>query len=108
MYIVFTISWTDEVLTLEINAAKPGGDWIGATRLGALSIEETGKFDSVRVSAAPQGVASWTLNARELNANACSGGNGNKAGNRELCLSGTPILLGNDMVFTFTFTGNPT
>lgn len=105
--VVFTSSWTSNVLTLEIDAAKPGGDWTGATRLGALSIKDIGKYDSVTVSAAPKGVESWTLNARELNANGCRGGNGNNAGNRELCLSGTPILLGDDMVFTFTFTGNP-
>ncbi|MEN3278509.1 MAG: hypothetical protein V7631_4299 [Massilia sp.] len=105
--VVFTASWTDKVVTLEIDAARAGGDWTGATRLGALSIKEIGRFDSVAVSAAPKGVESWTLNARELNAHGCSGGNGNKAGNRELCLSGTPSLLGDDMVFTFTFTGKP-
>lgn len=105
--VVFTTNWTGNVLTLEIDAAKPGGDWAGATMLGALGIKDIGRFDSVTVSAAPDGVASWTLDARELNANGCSGGNGNKGGNKELCLSGTPILLSDDMVFTFTFTGKP-
>lgn len=103
--VVFTTTWTNNVLTLEIDAAKRTGDWTGATMLSALSIKDIGRFNSVSVSAAPKGVSSWALSARELNANGCSGGKGN--GSKGICLSGAPIQLTDDMVFKFAFTGAP-
>lgn len=103
--VVFTTSWTDNVLTLEIDAAKHSGDWTRAVSLSALSLKDIGSYQSVRVSAAPAGAGDWTLSARELNANGCGGGNGAKRSNRALCLSGDAIALSDDMVFTFTFSG---
>lgn len=103
--VVFTTSWTDNVLTLEIDAAKHSGDWTRAVSLSALSLKDIGTYKSVSVSAAPNGASDWTLNARELNANGCGGGGTAKRNNRALCLSGDAIALGDNMVFTFTFSG---
>lgn len=103
--VVFTTSWTDNVLTLEIDAAKHSGDWTRAVSLSALSLKDIGTYKNVSVSAAPNGASDWTLNARELNANGCGGGGTAKRNNRALCLSGDAIALGDNMVFTFTFSG---
>lgn len=104
--VVFTTSWTDNMLTLEIDAAARSGNWSGAALLGALSLKDIGRFDSVSVSAAPKGAEGWQLSARELNAKGCAGG-GAKRGDSALCLSGAPIALRDDMVFRFAFTGTP-
>ena len=101
----FTSSWSGNVLTLEIDAANPTGSWAGATSLGALQFKDLGSFDSVALTAAPQGATHWTLSSNELNANGCTGGG--HAGT-SLCYSGTPVALADDMVFQFTFSGgNP-
>jgi hypothetical protein len=101
----FTSSWTDNVLTLEIDAAHPTGDWSRATTIGALQLKDIGAFDSVTVSAAPAGVTNWTLSAKELNANGCSGGGHAGA---SLCFSGDHVALSDDMVFKFAFNGGAT
>lgn len=103
--VVFTTTWSNNVLTLEIDAASRSGDWTRATMLSALSIKDIGSYGSVSVSAAPKGVDGWALTGHELNANGCSGGKGN--GTKGVCLSGAPIKLTDDMVFKFTFTGSP-
>lgn len=100
--VVFTTTWANNVLTLEIDAARHSGNWSGATMLGALSLKEVGSFQSVSVKAAPQGAAAWELNARELNADGCAGG---AHAGKGLCLSGAPIALADNMVFSFAFTG---
>lgn len=41
----FTSSWTDSVLTLEIDAAKRTGDWSKATAIGALQLKDIGNFE---------------------------------------------------------------
>jgi hypothetical protein len=102
--VVFTTTWTNNVLTLEIDAAKHSGDWSGATSLGALSLKDIGSFSSVSMTAAPQGATAWRLSAKELNAKGCAGGGGSRT-STALCISGTPIALTDNMVFTFTFTG---
>jgi hypothetical protein len=102
--VVFTTTWTSKVLTLEIDAARHSGDWSSATMLGALSLKDLGSFTSVSVTAAPNGVDAWTLNSKELNAKGCAGGGAARSGTA-LCLSGAPIALADNMVFTFTFTG---
>lgn len=102
--VVFTTSWAENVLTLEIDAAKHTGDWTNAVSLSALSLKDIGSFKSVSVTAAPVGASDWSLGAKELTANGCTGGGGKRA-SRALCLSGDAIALSNDMVFTFTFSG---
>jgi hypothetical protein len=72
--VVFTTSWTNNVLTLEIDAGQHSGDWTRATMLGALSIKDIGNFTSVTVTAAPKGVDAWKMSSRELNAKGCAGG----------------------------------
>lgn len=104
--VVFTTSWANNVLTLEIDAAGRSGDWTRATMLGALSLKDIGSFTSVSVTAAPKGVGAWTLSARELNAKGCAGGGAGRT-STNLCLSGAPIALTDDMVFRFAFTGTP-
>lgn len=103
----FTTTWANNVLTLEIDAARHSGDWRGATALGALSLKDIGSFTGVTVTAAPKGVEAWTLTSRELTANGCTGGAGNNSATTSLCLTGAPIALTDNMVFTFTFTGAP-
>lgn len=98
----FTSSWSGNVLTLEIDAANPTGSWAGATSLGALQFKDLGSFDSVALTAAPQGASNWTVSSRELNANGCTGGSHAGA---SLCVSGAPVALTDDMVFQFTFAG---
>jgi hypothetical protein len=103
--VTFTSSWTDKVLTLEIDAAHPTGDWATATTIGALQLKDIGGFDSVTLSAAPGGAANWTLSNKELNANGCGGG---AHAGASLCLSGAHVALSDDMVFKFTFNGGAT
>ena len=98
----FTSSWSGNVLTLEIDAANPTGSWAGATSLGALQFKDLGSYDSVSLTAAPQGATNWTLSSNELNANGCAGGG--HAGT-SLCYSGAHVALTDDMVFQFTFSG---
>lgn len=103
--VTFTSSWTDNVLTLEIDAAHPTGDWASATTIGALQLKGLGSFDSVSLSSAPGGAANWTLSSKELNANGCGGGANVGA---SLCFSGDHVKLSDDMVFKFTFNGGAT
>jgi hypothetical protein len=101
----FTSSWTDNVLTLEIDAAHRTGDWTNATTIGALQLKDLGNFDSVSLLSAPGGAANWTLSSNELNANGCGGGAHVGA---SLCFSGDHVALSDDMVFKFTFNGGAT
>ena len=101
----FTSSWSGNVLTLEIDAAHPTGDWAGATTLGALQLKDLGSFDNVSLISAPGGAMNWTLSSNELNANGCAGGSHAGMG---LCYSGAHIALSDDMIFQFAFSGgNP-
>src|SRR5690606_6774183 len=72
--VVFTTTWSNNLLTLEIDAAERSGNWTKATTLGALSIKDIGRFDSVSLKAAPGGLEQWTMNANELNSKGCAGG----------------------------------
>jgi hypothetical protein len=103
--VTFTSSWSGNVLTLEIDAAHPTGDWAGATTLGALQIKDIGSFDSVSLTSAPGAAVGWTLSSSELNASGCSGG---AHVGRSLCYSGTHVALADNMVFQFTFNGGST
>jgi hypothetical protein len=97
----FTTSWEANVLTLEIDAAARSGDWAGATTLGALALKDLGTFNSVTMTVAPAGAMDWTLNTNELSANGCSAG----ANPMKLCVFGSHVPLGDDMIFKFTFSG---
>ena len=103
--VTFTSSWTDNVLTLEIDAANRTGDWANATTIGALQLKDIGRFDNVTLTAAPGGAANWTLSSNELYANGCGGGAHIGSG---LCFSGQHVALSDDMVFKFTFNGGAT
>ena len=103
--VTFTSSWTDNVLTLEIDAAHRTGDWASATTIGALQLKDIGRFDNVTLTSAPGGAANWTLSSSELNANGCGGGAHIGA---SLCLSGDRVALSDDMIFKFTFNGGAT
>jgi len=100
--VTFTSTWSGDVLTLEIDAAHPTGDWAGATTIGALQLKDVGTFSGVRLTAAPGVAGDWALSANELNANGCGGGAHPGAG---LCYSGAHVALTDDMVFQFTFDG---
>lgn len=99
--VTFTPSWSGNVLTLEIDAANPSGDWADADFIGALQIKDIGSWSSVSMTG-PGAAGSWTISGEELTANGCDGG---MLGVQRLCASGTNIALTDDMVFTFTFTG---
>jgi hypothetical protein len=103
--VTFTSTWSGNVLTLEIDAAHPSGDWATATTLGALQIKDIGSFDSVAMTSAPGAAIGWTLSSNELDADGCSGG---AHVGRSLCYSGTHVALADDMVFQFTFNGGST
>jgi hypothetical protein len=102
--VTFTSSWSGNVLTLEIDAARRSGGWSGATGLGALAIKEVGTYSSVSVSGAPGGTTAWKLSTSELKASGCSGTSNGAAGSR-MCFYGQQIALADDMVFKFTFAG---
>lgn len=104
--VVFTSTYTGNVLTLEIDAAKPTGGWGDAVAIDALGIKTVGSFDSVKATSSTG--AAWTLSGAELNAKGCAGnGNGN-GNNGKICYSGGQIALADNMVFTFSFEGSPT
>jgi hypothetical protein len=103
--VTFTSSWSGNVLTLEIDAAHPTGDWLTATTLGALQLKDIGSFSSVSLTSAPGAAMSWTLSSNELSANGCDGG---AHVGTSLCYSGTHVSLTDDMIFQFTFAGGTT
>jgi hypothetical protein len=102
--VTFTSSWSGNVLSLEIDAAKRSGGWSGATGLAALAIKGVGTYSSVSVSGGPGGTGAWKLSTSELKASGCSGTSNGAAGSR-MCFYGQQIALADDMVFTFTFNG---
>lgn len=102
--VTFTSSWSGNVLTLEIDAAKRSGGWSGATGLAALAIKGVGTYSSVSVSGGPGGTDAWKLSTSELKASGCSGTSNGAAGSR-MCFYGQQIALADDMVFKFTFAG---
>lgn len=103
--VTFTSSWSGNTLTLEIDAANHGGDWAKAKGLAALELDGIGDYTGVSVVTAPNGATGWTTSSSELNAKGCSGTTNGQAGSR-LCFYGQQIGLADDMVFSFTFSGN--
>jgi hypothetical protein len=64
--VTFTSSWSGNVLTLDIDAARRSGGWSGVTGLAALAIKGVGTYSSVSVSGGPGGTDAWTLSTSEL------------------------------------------
>jgi hypothetical protein len=104
--VVFTTTYTGNVLTLEIDAANRSGGWAAATAIDALGIKTVGSFDSVKATSSTG--AAWTLSSAELNAKGCAGNGKGNGNNGKICYSGGKIDLADNMVFTFAFEGSPT
>lgn len=104
--VVFTSTFTGNVLTLEIDAARRSGAWAAATAIDALALKTIGSFSGVQMSSSTG--AAWSLSASELKAKGCaSASSGSGAGQKLLCVSGAGVALTDNMVFTFTFDGTP-
>lgn len=103
--VVFTTSYTGNVLTLEIDAAGRSGGWAAASAIDALGIKTVGDFNSVKMTSSTG--AGWALSSAELNASGCAGKGRAKAGSGRICYSGDAIPLADNMVFTFVFDGSP-
>ena len=104
--VVFTSTFTGNVLTLEIDAAGRSGGWAAATAIDALAIKTIGSFTDVKMSSSTG--ADWSLSASELKAKGCaSGAAGSGASQRLLCVTGPGVALADNMLFTFTFGGAP-
>lgn len=100
--VTFTTTFAGNVLTLEIDAAHPNGDWLDARTMGAVGIKDIGTFSSVQLMQAPGAAAGWMFSTDELNANGCESGG---QATRTVCYEGAHVNLQDDMVFKFAFTG---
>lgn len=103
--VVFTSTYTGNVLRLEIDAAGRSGGWSAASAIDAIGIKTVGGFGSVAMTSSTG--ASWALSSAELNASGCAGKGKGKADAGRLCYSGGAMALADNMVFTFVFDGNP-
>jgi hypothetical protein len=105
--VVFTSTYTGNVLTLEIDAAGRSGGWAAATALDSLAIKTIGGFSGVTMTSSNGG--NWSLSNTELKASGCGAASTAAAGTSfsRLCYAGTPVALADNMVFTFTFDGSP-
>lgn len=106
--VVFTSTWFGNSLTLEIDAANRSGGWAGASAIDALSLKTIGSFSGVTMRSSA-GTA-WSLAPSELNARGCATPRARAtttASMTRLCYTGDAIALGDNMLFTFDFTGTP-
>lgn len=99
--VTFNTTWTGNVLTLEIDAANPTGDWSYATHLGGLEFSNIGSWSSVSMGGAGA-AAGWTLDNQDLELFGCTG---SSSGGQRVCATGSKLALTDDMIFNFTFTG---
>jgi hypothetical protein len=99
--VTFTPSFSGNVLTIELDAANPTGDWADAVGIIALQVKDVGGWTTVDFSG-PDAAASWSVSPNELSAIGCDGGSG---GNQRACAIGAEVALTDDMLFTYTFTG---
>ena len=106
--VVFTSTYTGNVLTLEIDAAGRSGGWAGASAIDALSLKTIGSFSSVMM--ASSNGSAWSLSPAELNSRGCAAAKPGSTTSTltRLCYTGSRIALADNMLFTFTFTGTPT
>lgn len=105
--VVFTSTYTGNVLTLEIDAAKRSGGWASASMIDALSLKTIGSFSGVTMTSSNG--TPWSLSSGELYARGCGASKGGSTATSlsRLCYTGPGIALADNMVFTFTFTGTP-
>lgn len=97
--VTFTTTVLDaDTLQLEIDAAGRTGDWASAVSIDTIALKNIGSFTTAALTG-PGG--SWGFSSKELNANGCKGGS--STGNA--CFTHSPQALGDDMIFTFSFTG---
>lgn len=105
--VVFTSTFSGNVLTLEIDAARRGGAWASATAIDALALKTIGSFSGVKMTSSTG--AAWSLSASELKAKGCAGASGSSGAEQKLlCVTGAGVALTDNMVFTFSFDGSPT
>jgi len=88
------------VLQLEIDAASRTGGWADAVSVDTIAWKDIGSFSTATAGGAGTG---WSFSSNELNANGCAGGDSGGA-----CFYGTPVALGDNMLFTFSFSGGTT
>jgi hypothetical protein len=100
--VTFTATRTGSTLSIEIDAAHPSGGWANAKTIGAIQIQDVGKFDSVSLIQAPGAASGWVFMPQQLGTGGCSGG---LQPDKFACYSGTHVALADDMVFKFAFTG---
>jgi len=101
--VTFTSSYTGNVLTIEVDAKNRRDGWENAFYLDGFSIKTPGEFSTATMTSSSK-EGSWTMQAAsELMGQGCNP-NGEGKGD-SVCLTGARILLGDDMVFTFTFDG---
>lgn len=105
--VVFTSSFTGNVLTLEIDAAGRSGGWAGASAIDALALKTIGSFGGVSMTSSTG--AAWSLIPAELKASGCGAAKAGAAATSltRLCYTGPGVALADNMLFTFTFTGTP-
>lgn len=99
--VTFTTTWSGNVLSLEIDAANPTGDWSYASHLGGLEFSNIGTWSSVSMSGTGAD-AGWTLDNQDLELFGCTG---SSSGGQRVCATGDKLPLTDDMMFNFTFTG---
>lgn len=105
--VVFSSTYTGNVLTVEIDAAKRSGGWAAATAIDSLALKTIGGFTGVTMSSSNGG--NWSLSNTELKASGCGAASSAAAGTSfsRLCYAGTPVALTDNMLFTFSFDGSP-
>jgi hypothetical protein len=94
--VTFTTRKSGSVIDLEIDAAGRNGDWTTAKFIDSSQLNNIGSFSSFAMGGDGSG---WAPFNKELNANGCAGGPGEK----RACAQGTPVALADDMHFEFTF-----
>lgn len=101
--VTFTSSYTGNVLTVEVDAKGRTDGWENAFYLDGFSIKTPGEFSTVTMTTSAKD-GKWTMLAgSELTGNGC---NSNGEGKDDsVCLTGASVLLGDDMIFKFTFDG---
>lgn len=101
----FTSSFTRNVLTIEVDAKGHKDGWKSAYYLDGFSIKTAGDFSAVTMSTSAR-EGSWAmLGQAELTGQDCNDAGAGKG--NSVCLTGARLLLGDDMVFKFTFDGTP-
>jgi hypothetical protein len=107
--VTFTADWTGSILNIGMNTSTLLGDWVGATHIEAIAINDTGNYpDANSVTLAGPGTFSGPIDASGLNAGGC-----HKIGQTapHPCWTGK-AGLGGTLIFSFdhkdpSFNANP-